>query len=303
MRRFEFMANWRYWFAVSGVVLIVALAALFTSGLRYGIEFTGGTLMEVRTPKVVSVSQVRDAISSVDAERGRGAVIQPAANRSVFIRTSELTPDEQAEITQVLKQKVGAERRSIESVGAEWGRQITQAAVLALVLSILALLIYISLRFEFKMAVCAIVALAHDILISIGIYALVGREVTPATVAALLTILGYSLYDTIVVFHRILENSSKLVRMTYSQMANESVNQVLVRSINTTVVTLLPVAAILFLGGETLKDFAFALFVGIGSGAYSSIFTASPLLALWKEREPKYTAIRRRVQKAATSST
>lgn len=142
------------------------------------------------------------------------------------------------------------------------------------------------------MAVCAVVALFHDILITVGVYALVGREVTPYTVAALLTILGYSLYDTIVVFHRIRENSAHLIKETYGGMVNKSVNQVLIRSINTSVTTLLPVVCVLLIGGETLKDFAFALFVGIASGTYSSIFTASPLLAVWKEREPRFKALK-----------
>lgn len=294
----NFIGRWRIWFALSAAVVAVAVGSLVLNGLNFGIEFRGGTVMELRGEKAVTAEQVRNVLAGFDEEVAGSAIIQPTQDNGVIVRTQRLVPEQQQGASAALTEELNLERQSVQSVGPAWGQQITRAAVIALILSIGALLIYISLRFEFKMAISAVVALVHDVLIAIGIYALVGREVTPATVAALLTILGYSLYDTIVVFHRIVENSSKLVKMTYSEMANTSVNQVLMRSINTSITTLLPVTSILLLGGETLKDFAFALFVGIASAAYSSIFTASPLLALWKEREPKYVALRRRIQKA-----
>jgi SecD/SecF fusion protein len=215
-----------------------------------------------------------------------------------LIKSKNLSKETQKNVLGVFESNFGIkEVRYIQSVGPGWGVHVTRAAITALILSLGSLLIYISIRFEYKMAVSAIIALFHDILITIGIYALVGKEVTPNTIAALLTILGYSLYDTIVVFHRILENSTRIGKRTYSVMVNDSINQVLVRSLNTTFTTLLPVIALLSFGGETLKDFAFALFVGVASGAYSSIFTASPILAVWKEKEPKYKSLRKRIER------
>ncbi len=168
-----------------------------------------------------------------------------------------------------------------------------------LAVSLLAILLYVSLRFEYKMAVTAIVALVHDILITLGIYALVGWEISPNVIAALLAILGYSLYDTIVVFHRIKENSQGLVKQSFMSMANESINEVLVRSLNTTVSSLIPVLVLLFFGGSTLKDYALALTIGLTVGAYSSIGVAAPLFAMWKEREPKYAALAKKFAKAS----
>jgi len=170
--------------------------------------------------------------------------------------------------------------------------------MIAFFLSILAILLYVSLRFEYKMSVMAIVALVHDIIITLGIYALSGLEVTPNTVAALLTILGYSLYDTIVVFHRIKENSQNLQKQSFMSMANESINEVFVRSLNTTITSLIPVLVMLFFGGPTLKDFAFALTIGLAVGAYSSIGVAAPLYAMWKETEPKYKALAKKYANA-----
>ena len=191
-----------------------------------------------------------------------------------------------------------ADTFQVTTIGPGWGKNITNSALLAFGLSLIAIMLYVSLRFEYKMSVTAIVALIHDITITLGIYALVGLEVTPNTVAALLTILGYSLYDTIVVFHRIKENSQGLVKQSFMSMANESINEVLVRSINTTLVSLIPVLTMLFFGGSTLKDFAFALSIGLLVGAYSSIGVAAPLYAMWKETEPKYKALAKKFANA-----
>ncbi|TLM77543.1 MAG: protein translocase subunit SecF, partial [Actinobacteria bacterium] len=178
------------------------------------------------------------------------------------------------------------------TIGPGWGKNITDRAMLAFVLSLVAILLYISIRFsEWKMAVSAIVALVHDIIITLGIYALFKFEVTPNTIAALLTIIGYSLYDTIVVFHRIKENSANLTKQSFMSMANESINEVLVRSLNTAVTSLIPVVVMLFFGGSTLQDFAFALTIGLLVGAYSSIGVAAPLYTMWKSTEPKYAAL------------
>lgn len=195
---------------------------------------------------------------------------------------------------------------SEEQVGSEWGRQVSRKAIISLAVFLAVILIYITFRFEFKMAVPAIVALVHDTVITVGIYALTGRQVTPATVIAFLTILGYSLYDTIVVFDRIAENANlmdRTGRRTYREMVNDSINQTLMRSIGTTLTTLLPIFTILIFGGDTLKDFAFALFVGVFLGAYSSIFVASPFLAFWKETEPKFASIKAKADKASARDT
>ncbi len=190
----------------------------------------------------------------------------------------------------------------INDVGATWGAQISKKAVQGLIVFLILVTIYITFRFEWKMAGSALTALGHDLIITAGIYALVGREVTPETVIAILTILGYSLYDTVVIFDRVKENTESLAlvaRDTYSGVVNLSLNETLMRSVNTSLVVLLPIAALLLFGGETLKDFAFALFIGVASGAYSSIFVASPMLALLKEREPRYQQIRLRAARAA----
>lgn len=297
--KFDFIGRKRLWFAISGIIILVGLLALIVRGLNFGIEFKGGTSFDLRLRKSAQVGEIREAISPLGLGK---SVIQPVGrpgDNEVLIRTRALSEGEQARVIETLDNKWGVDRRAVEiqTVGPGWGANVTQAALIALGLSFAALLVYISWRFEFKMAVSALVALFHDLLITVGIYALVGKEVTPNTVAALLSILGYSLYDTIVVFHRVLENSPRIGRRTYSTMVNDSINEVFVRSINTSLTTLLPVTALLFLGGEVLRDFAFALFVGITSGAYSSIFTASPILTVWKESEPRYRALRVRAEK------
>ncbi len=187
----------------------------------------------------------------------------------------------------------------VSTIGPGWGRNVTRAALLALVVSTAAILLYISLRYEYKMSLTAVATLVHDVLLVLGIYALVGREVTPNTIAALLTIMGYSLYDTIVVFHRIKENSKAITRKTFTAMANESLNQVIMRSINTSITSILPPLMLLLFGGEMLGSFAFALVVGIFIGAYSSIAVATPLYTLWKEREPKFQALAKKYGTAA----
>lgn len=294
--KIDFIGRKTLWFSLSAILIALSIIGIVVRGLHFGIEFTGGTEISWRFEKKVNISEVRKVLSIGGLQN---AVVQPSEKTDFFIRTQRLSTSAQEKATNALKSNLGGDQLSIQSVGAAWGQQITNSAVLALILSMAALLAYISIRFEFKMAVSAIIALVHDILITLGIYALSGKEITPSTIAALLTILGYSLYDTIVVFHRILENSNRLIKKPYSDVVNDSVNEVLVRSINTSVTTLLPVVALLTIGGETLKDFAFALFVGIASGTYSSIFTASPILAIWKEREPKYIALRKRLAKKA----
>lgn len=293
--KFDFVGRKKIWFTLSAVVILVGLTALLFRGLNFGIEFKGGTLLDLEFERKVDVGEVRSVLKGYGLEK---SVIQPLGGNEMLIRSRSLSREVQEKVLDALETKLGVkEIRSIQSVGPGWGSHITRAAIIALSLCLVCLLLYISLRFEFKMAVSAIAALLHDILIAVGVYALVGRQVTPNTVAALLTILGYSLYDTIVVFHRVLENSKRIRKQTYSSMVNDSINQVLVRNINTSLTTLVPITILLLIGGETLKDFAFVLLVGVASGTYSTIFTASPILAVWKETEPRHRSLGRKYGK------
>lgn len=289
---FDFIGKKHYWFIFSALIIVAGLAAFFLKGFSYGIEFRGGVLFDVAVERPVAVESVREVLKPLGLSE---SIIQLTESREVLIRTLPLGKSEQVKVVDAIREKFGVEEiRSIQSVSPAWGRQITRAAVIALLLSLVGILIYVSFRFEFKMAVSAIIALLHDLLIVAGVYALSGRELTPVTVAAVLTILGYSLYDTIVIFHRIMENSRNLAKTTYSRMANNSINQVLMRSINTSLTSTLPVFCLLLFGGETLKDFAFALVVGLISSAYSSIFIASPILSMWKDTEPFYRNLRKK---------
>lgn len=299
------VGHWKIWYAISVVVFVVALVSLFTRGLNFGIDFTGGTELTVKTEPGTTIEVVR----GVTAEFGyRDAKIQSAPDNTFIIRVPELAEEERAELTEALgrdaralKDAEGAYVIDVKDVGPGWGAQVSRQAVIALAVFLVAVLVYISFRFEFKMAVTAIIETVHDAVITVGIYALFGLEVTPATIIAVLTILGYSLYDTIVVFDRIKENADQLTRQsrkTYSQVVNDSVNQVIVRSMNTSLTTLIPIVAILLFGGATLKAFAFPLFIGVLSGTYSSIIICPPILSQLKETEPKYKAYRERAERA-----
>ena len=297
-----------YWFALSGTLIVLSLVVLLAMGVNLGIEFEGGYLLKWQLQKPADVGEVR-AILSAYADQGLDqSIVQTGESddgpvlilRMPYIENSQMRKDTIDAVTGEIDALYGIEETlQEEQVGSEWGREVSTKALIALGVFLVVILIYITLRLEFKMAVTAIIALIHDTLITVGIYALTGRQVTPVTVIAFLTILGYSLYDTIVVFDRVEENTNLMARSTkisYAEMVNESVNQTLMRSIGTTLTTLLPIVTILIFGGDTLKDFAFALFLGVFLGAYSSMFVASPLLALWKEREPRYAAVRDKME-------
>lgn len=296
MTNIDFIGRKYTWFAISVAVILIGLLGLMVKGLTFGIEFKGGTLFDVKFKQAITVEKVRNELKKFQLEN---SVIQIVGDRQneVLIKSREIDVAKQEEVTAGLK-RIGATDFSVQSVGPSWGQQLTRGTLIALILSLVIVLAFVALRFEFKMGGSAVVALAHDVLIAVGLYALLGREVTTSTVAAFLTILGYSMYDTIVVFDRIRENASGLKKQTYSDMVNQSVNQVLRRSINTTLTSVIPVACLFFFGGETLRDFAFALLVGLISGGYSSVFIASPVLAMWKESEPRYRALRERMARA-----
>ena len=289
--RIDFMGKRRIWFAISGAVVAISIVAIGVKGLNLGIDFKGGTQISFRTPEPTSLEQVRREAASIGQA---GAVIQGRGSstdgkyKNFQIRTESLTNAEQNTLQQDLSNAVQATSFGAKNVSESFGRQIAKNALLAIVVSLLLIVGYISLRFQWKYSVGVLVALAHDVVITVGVYALTGREVSTATVAAVLTVLGYSIYDTIIVFDRVRENVPLMRRASFRVIGNVSMWEVLPRSLATTFITLLPVGALYVFGGDTLKDFAFALLVGIGSGAYSSIFLAAPLLAALKEREPEF---------------
>src|SRR5829696_73135 len=297
--RFDYSGKSNLFFSMSGVILLICAIAIATSGINFGIDFESGTRIKTPLEQKANVDSVRETLDSVGlGEAEIQAVDDPALGDNVFqVQTSTLQPDEVTRVQQALDQRFGvrASDFSADSIGPTFGAQIARTAVIAILASLILISIYIGLRFEFKYAVPVLIALAHDLLITAGVYALFQREVTTSTVAALLTILGFSLYDTIIVFDRIRENVPRMPRATFSQIANRSMSEVVVRSLITSISTLFPVLALMLFGGETLKDFGFALLVGIASGAYSSIFIATPVLTHWKERESVY---KRRTQAA-----
>ena len=287
----DFMRRRYVWFGISAAIIVLGAAALGTRGLNLGIDFKGGTQLTFKTPAPHTTGDVRQVMSAQgygDAViQGRGKATNDAY-RSFQIRTKALSGDKLSQVTAALEDRLDTTAPGATTVSSSFGRQIAKAAITAILVSLLLVVIYIAIRFDFKFAGPVIVAMLHDVLICIGIYALVGREVTSSTVAAILTVLGYSIYDTIIIFDRIRENIPIMRRSSFATIANVSLWETIRRSLATSFITLLPVVALFLFGGETLKDFAFALIVGITSGAYSSIFVAAPLLTLWKEREPEY---------------
>lgn len=296
-REIDFLGKHRLFLIFSITLVTVAIGALAIRGLTFGIEFQGGTVINISRAEGISIDQVRSAFGEAGAT---GVVVQSTEGGGYIIRTTESDPDTANEIFRQVFDSLGlsTDVGDVSTIGPGWGRNITRAALLALGMSVAAILLYIAVRYEYKMSIVAVGTLVHDVLIVLGIYALVGREVTPNTIAALLTIMGYSLYDTIVVFHRIRENSLGLTRSTFTAMANHSINQVIARSINTSITSIIPPLMLLLFGGETLGDFAFALVIGIALGAYSSIGVATPLYAAWKEREPKFRALAKKFRTA-----
>jgi preprotein translocase subunit SecF len=300
---YDFVGRKRRWYTISGAILLISIVALFARGLDFSVDFKGGAVFQFSAPSATQ-TQIQNTVSGAGVS---GAVVQQLTgklgNKSWQVQTDTLTSQQTTTVENALTSQVDAQDMSTTFVGASWGGQITTKAVQALITFLIVIVLYLSIAFEWKMAVAAFVALIHDLVIATGVYALTGFQVSPATVIGLLTILGYSLYDTVVVFDKVRENTAGLLggaRSTYSQAANLALNQTLVRSINTSIIALLPVAAILFVGGGLLgagelKDLALVLFVGMLSGTYSSIFIATPVLADLKEREPQYQALAKRV--------
>ncbi len=288
----DFMRRRYLWLAISGTAVAIGIVSLGVKGLNLGIDFKGGTQVTFKTPRAVSLADVRSQAQRIgqkgDIIQGRGSRAGSESYKQFQVRTKTLTNSQYDEFQLNLQQRFGAQSFGRKTVSESFGKQIARSAIFAVLFSLFLIIIYIALRFQWKFALPVIVALIHDIVITVGVYSLTGREVSTATVAAVLTVLGYSIYDTIIIFDRIRENIPLMRRAPFATIANVSLWETIRRSLATTLITLLPVASILFFGGATLKDFAFALLIGIASGAYSSIFIAAPLLTIWKEREPDY---------------
>ncbi len=293
---FDFTKTFRWGLTIALIVSIISLISLFTRELNLGIDFEGGGVWEVPVTDV-SVEEARDVMEGVGES---GAKIQTATNADgseiLRVQADVAAVENSGEITQALAELGGVDtdQVSVSTVGPSWGDEITRQAQQALVVFFVLITLYIAWRLEWKMAVGALVSMVHDLLLSVGIYSIFQIEVTPATLISFLTILGYSLYDTIVVFDRALENGARVVgRTPYRVVMNRTLNQTLMRSVNTTVATILPIISMLvvgslFLGAETLEEFALALLVGLTSGAYSSLFVAAPIVSYLKEREPRF---------------
>ncbi|MFD8088821.1 protein translocase subunit SecF [Streptomyces malaysiensis] len=300
---YDFVGKRKIWYGISILITITAIVGLAVRGLNMGIEFSGGAVFTTPNTKISS-TEVRQAAE--DAAGGHTVVVQELGRGGLRVQISELDTKEALPVQEGLAKELGVSTSKIDTqlVGPSWGEQIASKAWQGLAIFMVLVVIYLAIAFEWRMALAALIALVHDLTITVGVYALVGFEVTPGTVIGLLTILGYSLYDTVVVFDGLKEASkdiTKQTRFTYSEIANRSLNSTLVRSINTTVVALLPVGALLFIGGGLLgagmlNDISLALFVGLAAGAYSSIFIATPLVADLKERDSRMKALAKRVK-------
>ncbi len=293
----NFLGHRRVFLTVAAVLVVASFAVAGFRGLNFGIEFVGGTSVAFHGTEDVTTEQMRTAF---DQAGEPDAVIQTtdaSGEEGFLVRTTTTSAEEATARANQVADDLGLSTDSFEvtTIGPDWGASVIQSSLIAFLVSIVLIIVYIAIRFEYKMGIMAIVALLHDLVLVMGVYALVGREVNPNTIAALLTILGYSLYDTVVVFHRINDNmKGEDIKCTFMTMANHSINQVLVRTINTTLTSLIPVLAMLFFGGETLKDFAFAMAIGLVCGSYSSIAIAVPLYSMWKTREPRYAKLARK---------
>ena len=292
----DYMGKAKWFFSASGIILLVCALAMSVNGINFGIDFDGGARITAPLDRAATVDQVRETIAPLGLA---DAKIQTLDNETLGPNVVQISTEEGVDVDAVNKPRsksdFGNPNPNVEEIGPSFGESVANSALIAIIASLLVITVYLALRFEPKFTVPVLIAVMHDVLIVAGVYALLGREVTTSTVAALLTVLGYSLYDTIIVMDRIRENVPRMPSAAFSQIVNRSLSEVIVRSLATSFCTLLPVLALMLFGGETLQDFAFALFVGIASGTYSSIFIATPVLQHWKEREPGFRARHARI--------
>jgi preprotein translocase subunit SecF len=309
-RSVDFVGKTRVWYAVSGVIIIAAVLGLYFRGLNFGLEFRGGAQFTVTMASGQATQgnadKLRNDVAGTGISAAQQVVVTTTGKNNIIIETEPLTPGESNQVEAAIEQSVGVTKGAIstDEIGPSWGKEVAKRSLIGLVVFLVLVVLMIWGYFrQWKMSLAAMVALAHDLVITVGIYALSGFEVTPATVTGVLTILGFSLYDTVVVFDKVRENTKNLRarHQTYAEAANLAVNQTLVRSINTSIVALIPVGAILYvgafqLGSGSLKDLALALFVGMAAGAYSSIFIATPLLAHMKSLESDVQELEKRIK-------
>jgi preprotein translocase subunit SecF len=308
--RLDFIGTRKRWYLASGVLLLICVLSFVLRGFNYGVEFKGGTQFQINASGAhsgLTVDKVNTAFSDAGtAPADPPQLVGSGSTRQIVVKTAELVPAKQTALETNVAHRLGISVDtgiSADSVSSSWGHDITVKAIEGLIIFLIVVSIYISLRFQWRMAIGGILALIHDLILAGGVYSLVGFEVTPSTVVGLLTILGFSLYDTVVVYDKVAENSRDILassRMTFSEAANLAVNQTLMRSINTSLIALLPVAGLLFVGAGvlgvgTIKDLALILFVGLASGAYSSLFLATPIVVDLTERDPQYKALAKRV--------
>jgi preprotein translocase subunit SecF len=304
----NFVGRKKTWFTISTIIIVAGLVSLGVRGFNLGIDFKGGSSWEVLAPHS-SIAKMTSAVegaglSQPTVEKLGSSTYEVTADINNLSQTAQTSETNKVVTAMAKAADVNAIQVSTSSVGPTWGGSVTSRALEALFVFFIAVVLYISARFEPKMALAAFVAMLHDLLVTVGVYSLFGFQLTPDTVIAILTILGYSLYDTVVVFDRVRDNTGSVLKsgdMTYGDMVNLSMNQTLARSINTSLVAILPVLSILIvgayiLGATTLQNYGLALTVGLFSGAYSSIFIASPLLAVLKEREARFKELKVRVQ-------
>lgn len=302
----NFMGARKVLLSVSAFLVLASIATVGFKGLDFGIEFVGGTSVSFHNTGDITIEQMRDAFTEAGEPDAVVQTTNSDGTEGFLIRTTSTSAEDAASVATAVANDLNLSTSSYEvsTIGPDWGAGVIQSSLIAFLVSILLIIVYIAFRFEYKMGLMAVLALIHDLVIVVGVYALFGREITPNTIAALLTILGYSLYDTVVVFHRINDNMKESkVKCTFMSMANHSLNQVFVRTINTTLTSFIPVLGMLLFGGETLKDFAFAMAVGLIAGSYSSIAVATPLFSLWKSREPKYAKLKKKYGSSITRFT
>ncbi|SNQ50754.1 Protein translocase subunit SecF [Frankia canadensis] len=315
----DFVGRRRVWYTMSGVIIAVCLVSMIFRGFSLGIEFSGGAVFQLPS-NGGTVEQVDETLSSVGIDPADSVVQQLETSKQLRVQTRTLSDQQTEALTNALAKKFSVANPdrdiAVSTVGSSWGSTITKKAIQGLVVFLILVVLYLSIRFEWKMALAAMAALIHDLVVTMGVYSLVGFEVTPSTVIAVLTILGFSLYDTVVVFDRVRENTAGMAtstRRTYGEATNDALNETLVRSLNTSLIALIPVASLLFvgaglLGAGTLKDLALAQFVGIASGTYSSLFFATPLLVDLRRRDEDVRALdarvlRERARRARTAAT
>lgn len=305
----QFIANRKRWYIASCVLVLICIGSIIFRGFNFGIDFAGGTKFQLPTSSnghSITTSEVDTAFSDAGVSSAQPSQqVGSGSTATITVETGSLDVGGQQAIQQRVANDLGiaADDITIDSVGSDWGHDVTVKAIEGLIVFLVVVSIYISFRFQWRMAVGGMIALLHDLMLTAGVYSLIGFEVTPSTVVGLLTILGFSLYDTVVVYDKVAENSKDLLagsRMTFSDAANLAVNQTLMRSINTSLIALLPVAGLLFVGAGllgvgTIKDLALVLFVGLASGAYSSLFLATPIVVDLTERTPEYRALTKRV--------